>query len=105
MTNETHLEDWRPGDGLVCVHSAKAPSRIPCGRPVKTAVRVFSPRPGAEPRERRWPLCANHSSIGMPPSEVMTQARKQATERLIVAHWDQFETFLVEAIDQIRNAS
>lgn len=93
--------DWAPGDGLSCGHSAKAPVEMPCGRPVKTNVRQQSTRPGGPTRTVVTPLCSNHSMVGMAPGALMTQARREAHEKLAADHWDEFQRNLQEAIARL----
>ena len=93
--------DWRPGDGLNCGHAAKAPTEMPCGRPVKTNVRQQSTRPGGPMRTVVTPLCQNHAMDGITPSLLVTKARHEAFERLAADHWDEFQRNLREAIDRL----
>lgn len=95
--------DWRPGDGITCGHAAKAPREIPCGPPVRTALTHMSSH-GREVN-KATPVCVNHSDGATPPSVVMVAARKAATERLIVAHWDEYQESLRQAVaDELSGA-
>lgn len=105
MTDSKTYRDWQPGDGILCARSRQAPAEMPCGRPVRTLVNIVSDvRRGQHTRVTA--LCANHSDWGVAPTAVMLQARKAATEKLISAHWGEFQGYLKdlvqEAIDQIQ---
>jgi hypothetical protein len=80
------LRDWQPGDGLP---------------PVKTLVRPRSVGPGRGDVEQRSPLCANHARLGNSPGNVMVQARREATERLVAKYWDEYSGYLTEAIARL----
>jgi hypothetical protein len=106
--NDGMLRDWQPGDGLRCRYATGAPPELPCGPPVKTQVRVRSAGPGRGDVEQRSPLCVNHARFGNSPGNVMAQARREATERLVAKHWDEYSGYLTEAIarlSQSREAS
>lgn len=47
-------------------------------------------------------LCANHADLGINPGQIMLAARKAAQERLISEHWDEYQTYLREVIDEMR---
>lgn len=93
------LRDWQPGDGLRCVFATRAPRGIPCGPPVKTRVVEIYPRPGSRQKTAvRRALCSNHIQLGGTPSKLRAQADRIARERLLHAHWDEYEKYLAEEI-------
>ncbi|MER6832673.1 hypothetical protein ABT320_01565 [Streptomyces cellulosae] len=114
MTTETVLQEtsrvrvlirsWEPGDGLTCSNAKGAPSELPCGRPVAvTITEDLDPcwrnhcqkrDCGHRPRRRRRVVCVNHIPTLKSPGEVTAAARKAATERLIVEHWDEWQKYL-----------
>jgi hypothetical protein len=93
--------EWRPGDGLACAHKNRASAEIPCGPPVKTNVRQQSGRPGGPTHTVVSPLCKNHAMKEATPSAALIRARKVAAERLAAAHWDEYQQFLRDAIDDL----
>ncbi|MEU6279761.1 hypothetical protein [Streptomyces sp. NPDC047028] len=105
------IRSWQPGDGLICAHAKRAPREMPCGKPVAVTItedldpcwragcgtRACAHRPKS--RHRRI-VCANHIPTLASPGEVTAGARKTATERLIVAHWDEWQKYLDEETAQ-----
>lgn len=92
------LREWRPGDGLRCTYHTRAPQGIPCGPPIKTWVstQVSVRRSGRTTVAR--PVCANHTERGASmPSKMRAEADRIARERLIHAHWGEYEKYLAEA--------
>lgn len=89
----SELRDWRPGDGITC--SFKGRSAFECGAPVKTRVIAYE-AVGRKHSSRRQPLCAVHASATEVQGASAT-VRRQASDRLIVAHWDEYQRYLAEA--------
>lgn len=98
--DDTTYHDWRPGDGLTCRYSRTAPVELPCGQPVKTAVRMVS-RVGRADGLTRSPLCANHAPGGIQPNVITTKARRAALERLCAKHWKEYQKYYKEAIAEL----
>lgn len=100
-----YIRSWQPGDGLACTY-AKAAKATPCGRPVAVTLTeeerpcwrgagCMGPTCGCKKSVRRT-VCANHIPGLYRSGEVNAEARKAATERLAVAHWDDYQRFLEE---------
>jgi hypothetical protein len=98
------IRAWNPGDGLTCSW-AKSAKTTPCGPPVAVTV--------TESRERCWrdwckggcascnkavrrTVCQNHIPGLYNSGEVNAEARKAATERLAVEHWEDFQRYIDE---------
>ena len=43
-------------------------------------------------------LCANHANAAAAPNIIMSKCKHEANERLIAEHWDEYQTYLNEAI-------
>jgi hypothetical protein len=95
--NSGEWRDWKPGDGLRCRYARQAPREVPCGPPVRTHIR--QERVHGKERTVVSPVCENHADFGKPPpTKVLTNARRLATERLIAEHWDVYTKYLHEAV-------
>jgi hypothetical protein len=96
------LEDWQPGDGLVCSYAKRSP--VPCGRPVKTAVSEEDGGPRRARRIMRRPLCQHHAKgriSGVSTSVIRAQAETNAWQRLAHEHWEEWQGYLADEIDRL----
>lgn len=103
----TSVRVWEPGDGLYCAHRSRA--SVPCGRPVAVMTTTeptsdFRRRSGSIVT-RHYVLCLNHLAKAVQNkvggmnagSNEEQRARRDAMERLAVAHWDEFLRYQEEA--------
>jgi hypothetical protein len=89
------LRVWKPGDGLTCSFASRASRNRPCGPPV--AVRhVVSHPTSIRPRQHREVICAYHLSDQCSPGGLSLEAETAAREKVIVAHWDEYQTAVRE---------
>lgn len=105
------IRAWQPGDGLICSFSKRAPRERPCGRPVAvTITQDLRPcwrswcRDSAREcdcgRRTRRLVCANHIPSLASPGAISVEARKKATERLLVEQWDTWQRYVKELTDE-----
>lgn len=91
------LRAWKPGDGLSCAYSAREARSRPCGRPV--AVRVCEVTAvGRRTTWKRTVVCAFHIRTEVNPSQFTVVAEKWAAEKVIAAHWDEYQGAISEYI-------
>ena len=101
-TSQHRYRPWQPGDGLSCRYARQAPVEMPCGRPTTTLETEQDSRPGGPRRVVVAPLCDNHAIAGANPHKVLLEARKIASQRLAMEHWETFSAYLKEAIEEVR---
>jgi hypothetical protein len=103
MISTIRIEARQPGDGVICHHTDRknAADRVPCQRPVAvihTEVGVVRAG-GVEVHSRRRVVCALHFPGATSAGDISADARKAATERVLTAHWDDYQAALREETD------
>ncbi|SES03585.1 hypothetical protein [Streptomyces qinglanensis] len=97
-----HIRAWTPGDGISCAWACK-PKSTPCGPPVAvtlTEVRECcwrdrcNDRCRPKIRAKRRVVCRNHIPGLYDSWQINLEARKAATERLVVQHWDEYQRYV-----------
>jgi hypothetical protein len=105
LVEETHfrrvfVRAWEPGDGIVCAFAKAAPRELPCSEPVAVVLsEAARPSTGRYSRSNtlRRVVCRNHAPGLARPHEVNADAKRAATERLIVEHWETYQGYVEEA--------
>lgn len=92
---------WRPGDGLTCSFVGNSSTSVPCGPPTHVVESTQDRGPGTATMDVRRVVCRLHRVDATAPAKLLLRARKAATERLIVEHWDSYQEYLAEAISQV----
>ena len=96
------IRTWKPGDGIACVWTHKA-KRTPCGPPVAvtlTEVRENCWRDRCSEgcdscvKTKRRIVCRNHIPGLYDSAQLNIEARKAAGERLVVAHWAEYQQYI-----------
>lgn len=93
MRYNTHrvLRAWKPGDGLTCHYTKRAPLVRPCGPPV--AIRTHTSHPtSSRPHRHTEVVCAYHLAEYAQPGDLRARADQQAREEVLVAHWDEYQS-------------
>lgn len=99
------IRAWQPGDGVTCSFS-RMQRGMPCTPPVAVTITEDKREQfGKYSRSKtRRIICRNHLPGLSRPAEVNADAKKAATERLIVEHWDAYQQYLAEETRARREA-
>ncbi|MCT9092931.1 hypothetical protein N4G70_29265 [Streptomyces sp. ASQP_92] len=105
QSDRLFIRTWAPGDGVTCSF-ARMQRGTPCTPPVAVTITEDKREHfGKYSRTKtKRIVCRNHLPGLSRPSEINTEARKAATERLIVGHWDEYQSYLAQETASRREA-
>ncbi len=97
QSDRLFIRAWQPGDGVTCSF-ARMQRGMPCTPPVAVTVTEDKREHFGKYNRTKTKriICRNHLPGISCPSQINADAKKAATERLIVEHWDDYQKYLAE---------